>query len=233
MTFAHFQHRLIESVRARLRNGEITERGFARRLGVSQPHIHNVLKGVRILTPRLADKMMLELGLSLLDLVEVHELRAAAERMWLQNLDLVAVPLAEGRLGPGEEWPDFNTAREWVPLNRHEIGGVADPVGVRLSPDPRLHWNISPNTLALVDKDEDARRDLSSGCWYVVQRAGEGGLGQAHCRNGRWQICGLAIPAGRSQHLSLVRAKVVWVGEDPRVGSRLSQRGRFLEATSV
>lgn len=232
MTFEHFQHRLIEAVRARLRNGEITERGFARRLGVSQPHIHNVLKGVRILTPRLADRMLGGLGITLLDLVELHEYRLATQRIWLDNLDLIPVPLAAGRVGPGEEWPDFNGASEWVPLNRHEIGGVTDPIGVRLGPDPLLKWTISPNTLALIDKDEEIRRELAAGSWYLVQRGGEGALGQARLKGGRWQVCGLTVPAGRSPHLSVVRGKVVWVGEDPRMAIRLSQRGRFLEATS-
>lgn len=195
--------------------------------------MHNVLKGVRILTPRLADKMLLGLGLSLLDLVEAHEFRAAAERMWLQNLDLIAVPLAGGRLGPGEEWPDFNAAPEWIPLNRHEISGVLEPVVVRLGPDPRLPWTISLNTLALLEKEEDARRNLAPGCWYVLLRGSEGTLGQAQSSGGRWHVGELAAPAGRSQHLNLVRAKVVWVGEDPRAANRLAQRGRFLDATSV
>jgi len=232
MTFALFQHRLIESIRARLRNGEITERGFARRLGVSQPHIHNVLKGVRILTPRLADKMMCELGLTLLDLVEAHEMRAAGERMWLQQLDLMAVPLAAGRLGPAEEWPDFNAAREWVPLNRREVAGIADPLLIQLSPDPKSQWRITPNTLALVDKDDEARRNLVAGAWYIIRHGGDGAVAQAERKGERWQVGGLSVPAGRTQHLHLVQAKVVWVGEDPRVACRLSQRGRFLDTTS-
>jgi transcriptional regulator with XRE-family HTH domain len=58
------------AVRLRIRNGEITERGLARRVGVSQVHIHNVLKGARAMTPALADKILDDLGISLLDLID-------------------------------------------------------------------------------------------------------------------------------------------------------------------
>lgn len=232
MTFALFQDRLIDAVRARLRNGEITERGFARRIGVSQPHIHNVLKGVRILTPRLADLILAELEITILDLAEIHELRLAAERIWLDNLNLIAVPLADGRLGPGQGWPDLNCAQEWVPLNRHELNGVADPVAIHLIPEAQPEWSISANTLALVDRAEDARCQYSAGSWYVLRVGDDGAVGQARLRGSRWHISGNTVPLGKRQQLGLVKGRVIWVGEDPRFASRLSQRGLFLEATS-
>ena len=45
MLFADVRNALTAVLRARVRNGELTERGLARLVGVSQPHIHNVLKG--------------------------------------------------------------------------------------------------------------------------------------------------------------------------------------------
>ena len=45
--FEILRNRLIENIRYRIRNGELTERGLARRTGISQPHLHNLLKGVR------------------------------------------------------------------------------------------------------------------------------------------------------------------------------------------
>jgi transcriptional regulator with XRE-family HTH domain len=54
----------------RVRNGELTERGLARRIGISQAHMHNVLKGVRILTPEVADLILLEIQMSASDLME-------------------------------------------------------------------------------------------------------------------------------------------------------------------
>lgn len=53
----------------RIRNGELTERNLAKRIGLSQAHMHNVLKGARILTAEVADMLMLELNLTVSDLV--------------------------------------------------------------------------------------------------------------------------------------------------------------------
>jgi plasmid maintenance system antidote protein VapI len=50
LTFQDAQQRLLAYVRDRIHNGELTERGFARMIGISQPHVHNVLKGVRNLS---------------------------------------------------------------------------------------------------------------------------------------------------------------------------------------
>jgi hypothetical protein len=69
MVFAILLDRLREDVRQRVRNGEITERGLARRIGLSQSHTHNVLSGARILTPSIADRILVELGLSVTDLI--------------------------------------------------------------------------------------------------------------------------------------------------------------------
>ena len=57
MLFADVRNALTAVLRARVRNGELTERGLARLVGVSQPHIHNVLKGVRALSPELSDQI--------------------------------------------------------------------------------------------------------------------------------------------------------------------------------
>ncbi len=74
MRFADFQRYLLDSLRARVRNGEITERSLAKLVGISQPHMHNVLKGARVLSPDLSDRILDHLRLSLLDLAERSEL---------------------------------------------------------------------------------------------------------------------------------------------------------------
>ena len=58
---------LREHLRREIRNGQLTERGLARRTGLSQAHIHNVLKGVRPLTPVVADRILTAMNLSVLD----------------------------------------------------------------------------------------------------------------------------------------------------------------------
>jgi plasmid maintenance system antidote protein VapI len=72
------QSRLIRFVNLRIKNGDFTERGLARLLGISQSQVHNVLKGARKLQPELADHLMSKLGVSLLDLLEVGELNDQA-----------------------------------------------------------------------------------------------------------------------------------------------------------
>jgi methylphosphotriester-DNA--protein-cysteine methyltransferase len=52
----------------RIAQGEVTERALARQAGISQSHLHNVLKGIRGMTPELADRLMVALGWKLGDL---------------------------------------------------------------------------------------------------------------------------------------------------------------------
>jgi len=78
MDFRELQLRFIEHLRERVRSGELTERGLARMTGVSQPHIHNVLKGKRFFSLEKTDNILHELRLDLLDLLpaqETHEPR--------------------------------------------------------------------------------------------------------------------------------------------------------------
>ena len=68
-TFELLQQRLIEFVNTRIRNGEFSERALARMLGVSQPQLHNVLKGARKLNISLADAFLSRLQISMADLL--------------------------------------------------------------------------------------------------------------------------------------------------------------------
>ncbi len=72
--FAVLQARLIHFLNLRIQNGDFTERGLARILGISQPQVHNVLKGARKLTPELADHLMCRFDMSVLDLLNSDEL---------------------------------------------------------------------------------------------------------------------------------------------------------------
>lgn len=74
VTFGALQARLIAFVNMRIQNGEYTERGLARLLGISQPQIHHVLKGTRRLQPEFADRIMARFGVTILDLLQDIEL---------------------------------------------------------------------------------------------------------------------------------------------------------------
>ena len=80
MTFCDLHRRLIEDLRQRIHSGEMTERGLARVTGVSQPHIHNVLKGKRLLSTETADRIVRQLNKDLLDFIELEELLESRRR---------------------------------------------------------------------------------------------------------------------------------------------------------
>ncbi|MBI1787624.1 MAG: helix-turn-helix transcriptional regulator [Acidobacteria bacterium] len=68
MDFATLGAALISAVHRRVGSGLATERGLARRCGLSQPHVHHVLSGKRRLTLPVADRLLAALGMSVLDL---------------------------------------------------------------------------------------------------------------------------------------------------------------------
>jgi transcriptional regulator with XRE-family HTH domain len=80
MTFCQLQHRLVEHLRHRIQGGETTERGLARIAGISQPHLHNVLKGKRLLSMEMADEILRNLQISVLDLIEPQDLEGGPDR---------------------------------------------------------------------------------------------------------------------------------------------------------
>ena len=75
VNFGELQLRLILHLRQRVRSGEMTERGLARVIGVSQPHLHNVLKGKHLLSMTMADRILRHLHLDLLDLIDPDQRR--------------------------------------------------------------------------------------------------------------------------------------------------------------
>lgn len=83
LRFADFHTRLIAHLRDKVRSGELTERGLARMTGISQPHIHNVLKGKKLFSVGVSDAILRELQLDLLDLVHPAELKRYALRLSL------------------------------------------------------------------------------------------------------------------------------------------------------
>jgi transcriptional regulator with XRE-family HTH domain len=74
MYFELLKSRLIAHVHQRVQRGELTERRLARLTGISQPHVHNMLKGARTLSPQMADLMLHQLHITILDLLKSEEL---------------------------------------------------------------------------------------------------------------------------------------------------------------
>jgi predicted transcriptional regulator len=79
-SFFGLMDRLVSEARLRINNGELTERRLARVAGLSQPHVHNVLKGARVLSPEAADRILRALDLCVEDLVEECQCARCQER---------------------------------------------------------------------------------------------------------------------------------------------------------
>jgi transcriptional regulator with XRE-family HTH domain len=73
MTFADLLRRLLENLRHRVQSGEATERSLARLAGLSQPHLHNALKGKRLLSLDMADRILNNLEIGVVDLISAEE----------------------------------------------------------------------------------------------------------------------------------------------------------------
>jgi transcriptional regulator with XRE-family HTH domain len=71
--FITLQLRLVERLRETVKSGRATERGLARLTGVSQPHLHHVLRGKRSLSFDMADQILNGLRIDVLDLIEGSE----------------------------------------------------------------------------------------------------------------------------------------------------------------
>jgi transcriptional regulator with XRE-family HTH domain len=80
LTFHDLQQRLLEELRLRVRSGAATERGLARLSGISQSHLHNVLKGKRVLSMEKADDVLRRLQIDILHLIDSEELRESSRR---------------------------------------------------------------------------------------------------------------------------------------------------------
>jgi transcriptional regulator with XRE-family HTH domain len=73
--FETLQRRLLTRLRSSVQNGDLTERGLARMIGISQPHMHHILKGARGLSVENADRILRTLDMSIVDLLDADLFR--------------------------------------------------------------------------------------------------------------------------------------------------------------
>lgn len=225
VTFALIQKRLLEALRYRLRNGDFTERGLARVAGISQPHIHNVLKGVRVLSPGLSDILMTGLDLSLVELLGPEELSDALLAKQSRRQGAQAVPVLPGRIGPEDPFPTWRTIAEWVVAREPEIPALRRPAFVRLGSDAAISSVWQNYGFGLLDFDEASRADPKLPDWYALRWRGAGYVRQVRLGGQRLEVLGQKTLEGQSDLefievgevtlLQTVRARLVWVGRDP------------------
>ena len=139
--FEQLYTRLSAHILKKLRNGEATERGLARLTGVSQPHLHQVLKGVKYFSPEMADRVMEKLYIDVWTLLAEE----AGGSGW------ETAPLLEGVLGPGQRFPDMHKWRGRLPFPRSDLGRVDRPVAVRLAADPDTRHLFREGDVALIE----------------------------------------------------------------------------------
>ena len=73
LTFERLLDRMLWHLRERVRSGEVSERSLARITGISQPHLHQVLNGSKVLSLEKADQILRHLHLDLLDLTKPED----------------------------------------------------------------------------------------------------------------------------------------------------------------
>lgn len=236
MTFQDAQLKLLAYVRSQIRNGELTERGFARLIGVSQPHVHNVLKGVRTLSPQFFDLTLKYFHLSLLDLVPSDELESHLRTQRLLEHP-AQVPFLNGPIGPGMPWPEGLAPRKKFPLPFPLVDLPANLVMASLVSDPSMESTLASCDIALLDTSQSSPSKLAPRGLFVVERGNEALLRYirpgAQCyylasdatldNPANWEL----LPVSASQLMAAVKARVRWIGRE-RDRDILPQRGRFL-----
>lgn len=214
MNFGGMYGRLMEDLKRRVANGEISERGLARITGISQPHIHNVLKGIRVLSPESADRVLTQLRINTRELWE--------ESSGNSGTPVMLIPLLTGNLGPGmlEFRPDCTKGTVIIPSY---LAGIPAQllVAARLGEDLEATPRFQSGDLVLIDQSLLARTQISRDGAYVIRTDGGPRVRYARVSDShlyvasehsidcpsKWQ----AVSLEGQTLLDLVQGRVVWV----------------------
>jgi hypothetical protein len=173
----HFETMLTElrtTLRERVRNGTLTERGLARTIGISQPHMHHVLKGIRALSPQIADRILASLSLTAFDLVHKPELLRYVQKAPAGIEGFSFVRCLAGRLGPGYPWPADIGSLERIPLDNRVLEQMGYPVLVRTGLDLAMAPIFGADDMVLLDQLPAVRLAIDPRCFYVIKASGRG-----------------------------------------------------------
>lgn len=239
LNFAALRERLLETARHKLSNGEFTERGLARSVGLSQPHVHNVLKGTRLLTSAVGDLLLSGLDISLLDVITSGELSQELSRREEETGEARLIPLLYGKLGPGYPFPAPESVRRMIRVPIHQAGPSRGHAFVEIAHDQDLPPELRKAALALLEFDQATRLDPQPDVWYAIRWPHGGCIRQVRRvgnrlellgQRGLWanQVCPDIIDFGSGPPLQVVRAAVLWAGDLTSGGSDLDQNGLWL-----
>jgi hypothetical protein len=153
--FASLRERLLDEIRRRVHNGEGTERGLARASGISQPHMHNLLKGIRGLNTATSDQLLTRLGINITDLLKADELRRALYLRVMEEQTAVEIPVLKTRLGPGLPFTGEPSEFERVRVPLSYVAAAGNPVVARLSDDAGMDPVLASGDLVMLDVSDN------------------------------------------------------------------------------
>jgi hypothetical protein len=240
MNIFESQLRLLALIKSQVRNGHVTERGMARLTGVSQPHMHNVLKGERTLSPKITDQLLKLFHMSIIDLSSTAELQS---RMLSSRVRTLAMELhvLQEPIGPNSKWNIALLSRESplilpVPTYRSHKAYLS---AVRLRPDFRMSEVLEESDLAVVSTAAPVLPPDPGGL-YVVQI--QGGTAIRYLRQGASHLYVSAADALEcpfdwervplSDWSAKVYGQLLWIGKEGDLRLPTGQRGRVLATTS-
>jgi len=221
MFLYEIQDAFVELLRAKVRNGEITERALAKLVGVSQSHLHNVLKGIRRLSPAVMDRCLYQLRLGVLDLIDRTKLISYLDCERPEASDYAYLPVLAGRIGPTHAWPSKVERHTRFPVPNRVLRLMWHPIVALSAFDVRMHPTFGEGDHLLLDQSRTARLDVDPNALYLIKR-GRVGLvrrlrtiaGEVHLvtedtvdRPGMWE----KLPVQGSHLLHYVRARVTLI----------------------
>jgi transcriptional regulator with XRE-family HTH domain len=225
MTFSELEYRLLENLRGRVRKREISERRLALETGFSQPHVHNVLKGARQLTPGVADRLMGRLGMGIEDLFEVPELERAMPYREFRDSPFREVPVLKGRIAAGQPFPVDARFAGTRAFTAEFLRQFTRPVLVKVGANEvSMVPSVCPNDLLLIDQSEEKRKKPEFARIYALSLEEGGTIKRCEIVEGELVI----VPENMQQRgfsprtislqeaniLDIIRGQVVWIGRE-------------------
>jgi transcriptional regulator with XRE-family HTH domain len=189
MDFRLLHLQLVAHVRARVRNGEISERSLARLTGISQPHIHNALKGVRVLSADMADRILGRLRIDMAELLTAAEgcpdpgVATRLPQDLAHRGECRMVALLDGWIGREYPYPKM-TGTERYPFLAADVERLELPVAARLAPDPQRTPIFGDGGVVLLDRAVRACRDADEEGYFALDLSGGGTIGMMRRANG-------------------------------------------------
>jgi transcriptional regulator with XRE-family HTH domain len=216
------QTRLIRHLQQRVRGGELSERSLARLIRYSQPHVHNVLKGSRLLTAELADRILRSLGIPLVSLLTREELGGVDPP---GPVEFMAVPVLQGRLGAGAAFPQPGQEASRYFLPERLAAAAVSPAMAQLDArETAMSPFLEPEDWVLLDRSPAVRRRPLFEHAYAVSWKAKGYVARCRVVGGALVLVednprhssGIPgqIPLAGLNVLDIVTARIVWVGRE-------------------